>query len=164
MPWYFPCFLKGHSDSERDSFRAILAKRVLEKPKVDEVEHYSRGISWKVYERRRTLAHACTHKDKNTGSVVKFQADSAFLLSVMIRTWKVLTAVISIWMRGLHYYAGRLRHVPGICCWGCCRPCVSAGHHQCRLWAMAALDAERWLGEHGISDVGDESSASKTEL
>eukprot|EP00946_MAST-07B_sp_MAST-7B-sp1_P001132 g1132.t1 len=155
----------------RDSFRAshILAKRVLENPKVDVKWNTTvEAFLGKFTKDGEPLLTHVRIRDKNTGSVVKFQADGAFVAIGHDPNTKVLDSGDINMDEGGYIItqADSCRtSVPGI---------FAAGDVADRVYrqaitsagsgAMAALDAERWLSEHGINDVGDEASASKTEL
>ena len=152
----------------RDSFRAshILAKRVLENPKV-EVKWNStvEAFLGKFTKDGEPLLTHVRIRDKTTGSVVKFKADGAFVAIGHDPNTKILDSSAIDMDEGGYIITQAdcsRTSVPGM---------FAAGDVADRVYrqaitsagsgAMAALDAERWLSEHGVNEA---TSAAKTEL
>jgi len=104
-------------------------------------------------------------RDKSTGSVIKFKADGAFVAIGHDPNTKILDSGAINMDEGGYIITqadSSRTSVPGM---------FAAGDVADRVYrqaitsagsgAMAALDAERWLSEHGVNEV---MSAAKTEL
>lgn len=152
----------------RDSFRAshILAKRVLENPKVE--VKWNSTVEAFLGEFTKDGEPLLTHvriRDKSTGSVIKFKADGAFVAIGHDPNTKILDSSDINMDEGGYIITqadSSRTSVPGM---------FAAGDVADRIYrqaitsagsgAMAALDAERWLSEHGVNEV---MSAAKSEL
>lgn len=153
----------------RDTFRAshILAKRVLENPTISvrwnsTVEGFE---GTKTNDGEPLLTHV-NIKSKVTGEVERFAADGAFVAIGHDPNTKYLDGTIRMDEGGYIVTEADCSRtsVPGV---------FAAGDVADRVYrqaitsagsgAMAALDAERWLSEHGVHDGNDQSGA-KSEL
>lgn len=151
----------------RDSFRAshILAKRVLENPNID--VRWNSTVEAFLGEFTKDGEPLLTHvriRDKSTGDLEKFKADGAFVAIGHVPNTKILDSS-AIDMDESGYLITQAdtskTSVPGV---------FAAGDVADRVYrqaitsagsgAMAALDAERWLSEHGVDNV----ASMKTEL
>ena len=151
----------------RDSFRAshILAKRVLENPNID--VRWNSTVEAFLGEFTKDGEPLLTHvriRDKTTGNLEKFKADGAFVAIGHEPNTKILdSSIIDMDESGyIITQADTSRtSIPGV---------FAAGDVADRVYrqaitsagsgAMAALDAERWLSEHGVDNI----AGMKTEL